>query len=464
MSSATGSHGHWTPAGPVNDEERIIINVGGVRHETYKRTLLSIPGSRLANLVSDTGAASKTDPHDFFFDRSAEAFSHILNYYRTGKLHYPPGVCGPLFEEELAYWGISANDVESCCWTDFRRHRDAEAELSRFEPDEPPAAQGHARGGCMPKAWALFDDPDSSVAAKVIGILSLLFIMISLCSTFGIASMALLDSSDYNSNENHSDTTGVEDGADELLEDGADHLLERESTPGARRYLISLIIDLLCIIWFSVELLVRIICCPNKKSFWTNGMNIIDVLAIVPFYLLLVPFILGFPFLSALVVIPVIVMLIARCLRLLRVFKMLWHYTCARALVHTLRASLCQFFLLAVPLIVAILIFSTLAFISEAHVDSQFGSILDAFWWVIITMTTVGYGDMYPVTWVGKVFGSLCALTGVLAMAMPIPILVYNFSKYYTLVEAKLRRPAGKGQQYNGVPLVAATAPGWSHS
>lgn len=167
MSSSTGSHGHWTPAGPVNDEERIIINVGGVRHETYKRTLLSIPGSRLANLVSDSGAASKTDPPDFFFDRSAEAFSHILNYYRTGKLHYPPGVCGPLFEEELAYWGISANDVESCCWTDFRRHRDAEAELSRFEPDEPPAAQGHARGGCMPKAWALFDDPDSSVAAKV---------------------------------------------------------------------------------------------------------------------------------------------------------------------------------------------------------------------------------------------------------------------------------------------------------
>ena len=44
--------------------------------------------------------------------RHPVVFSQILNYYRTGKLHYPTDVCGPLFEEELEYWGLDTNQVE----------------------------------------------------------------------------------------------------------------------------------------------------------------------------------------------------------------------------------------------------------------------------------------------------------------------------------------------------------------
>ena len=39
-------------------------------------------------------------------------FAEVLNYYRTGKLHYPTSVCGPLFEEELEFWGLDSNQVE----------------------------------------------------------------------------------------------------------------------------------------------------------------------------------------------------------------------------------------------------------------------------------------------------------------------------------------------------------------
>ncbi|KOB65864.1 Uncharacterized protein OBRU01_22130 [Operophtera brumata] len=44
-----------------------------------------------------------------------------LNYFvpRTGKLHYPTDVCGPLFEEELEFWGLDANQVEPCCWMTY---------------------------------------------------------------------------------------------------------------------------------------------------------------------------------------------------------------------------------------------------------------------------------------------------------------------------------------------------------
>ena len=71
--------------------------------------------------------------NEFFFDRHPHVFAHVLNYYRTGKLHVPYDVCGPLFEEELIYWGIDVTQVESCCWLNFRQHKDAQETLKDFE-------------------------------------------------------------------------------------------------------------------------------------------------------------------------------------------------------------------------------------------------------------------------------------------------------------------------------------------
>ena len=68
-----------------------------------------------------TEALGNYDPvlNEYFFDRHPGVFAQILNYYRTGKLHYPTDVCGPLFEEELEYWGLDSNQVEPCCWMTY---------------------------------------------------------------------------------------------------------------------------------------------------------------------------------------------------------------------------------------------------------------------------------------------------------------------------------------------------------
>ncbi|CAE1325114.1 KCNA1 [Acanthosepion pharaonis] len=63
--------------------------------------------------------------------------------------------------------------------------------------------------------------------------------------------------------------------------------------------------------------------------------------------------------------------------------------------------------------------------------DSQIQSIPDGFWWALITMTTVGYGDRVPVGFLGKVIGSMCAVAGVLTLAIPVPIITENFNKFY---------------------------------
>ena len=59
-----------------------------------------------------------------------------------------------------------------------------------------------------------------------------------------------------------------------------------------------------------------------------------------------------------------------------------------------------------------VLMFSTLGYYAEMNEDSRFGSIPGSFWWAIITMTTVGYGDVFPVTILGKIIASFCAVSG----------------------------------------------------
>lgn len=167
-------------------ENRVILNVGGIRHETYKATLKKIPATRLSRL---TEALANYDPvlNEYFFDRHPGVFAQILNYYRTGKLHYPTDVCGPLFEEELEFWGLDANQVEPCCWMTYTTHRDTQETLQildrlDLDTDKPTEEDIMKKFGLeeefqagelscwqkiKPKIWALFDEPYSSTAAKV---------------------------------------------------------------------------------------------------------------------------------------------------------------------------------------------------------------------------------------------------------------------------------------------------------
>ena len=167
-------------------DNRITLNIGGIRHETYKATLKKIPATRLSRL---TEALANYDPilNEYFFDRHPGVFAQILNYYRTGKLHYPTDVCGPLFEEELEFWGLDANQVEPCCWMTYTTHRDTRETLQildrlDLDSDKPTDEEimkkfgleedfKHGKLSCWqnvkPKIWLLFEEPNSSLPAKV---------------------------------------------------------------------------------------------------------------------------------------------------------------------------------------------------------------------------------------------------------------------------------------------------------
>ncbi|KTF90189.1 hypothetical protein cypCar_00018749 [Cyprinus carpio] len=223
------------------------------------------------------------------------------------------------------------------------------------------------------------------------------------------------------------------------------------------------LVEGICVVWFTFEFLVRIICCPNKLLFIKNQLNIIDFVAILPYYLEMslsgvksdaAKDVLGF-------------LRVVRFVRILRIFKLTRHFVGLRVLGHTLRASVNEFCLLIIFLALGVLIFATMIYYAERmSADPQdpsgcnhthFKSIPIGFWWAVITMTTVGYGDMYPKTWLGMMVGALCALAGVLTIAMPVPIIVNNFGMYYSLAMAKQKLPKKK-KKHNPNPQVVTNS------
>ena len=79
-----------------------------------------------------------------------------------------------------------------------------------------------------------------------------------------------------------------------------------------------------------------------------------------------------------------------------------------------------------------------------------FTSIPQGMWWAVQTLTSLGYGDFTPTTVLGKLVGSACAVSGVLVMALPIPIVVDNFADYYKeqkKIEAKELKKEAQAKQ-----------------
>uniref|UniRef100_H0VM79 Potassium voltage-gated channel subfamily C member 4 n=1 Tax=Cavia porcellus TaxID=10141 RepID=H0VM79_CAVPO len=425
--------------------EKIIINVGGTRHETYRSTLRTLPGTRLAWLADpdgggrpeydgggpgSSGSSGGAGGCEFFFDRHPGVFAYVLNYYRTGKLHCPADVCGPLFEEELTLLG---------------HRRDRREALDIFESpdggsggagptDDALALQrlGSGSGGCrgwQPRMWALFEDPYSSRAARVVAFASLFFILVSI-TTFCLETHEAFNI-DRNVTEIHrvGNITSVR------------FRREVETEP------ILTYIEGVCVLWFTLEFLVRIVCCPDTLDFVKNLLNIIDFVAILPFYLEV-----GLSGLSSKAARDVLGFLrVVRFVRILRIFKLTRHFVGLRVLGHTLRASTNEFLLLIIFLALGVLIFATMIYYAErigarpsdprGNDHTDFKNIPIGFWWAVVTMTTLGYGDMCPKTWSGMLVGALCALAGVLTIAMPVPVIVNNFGMYYSLAMAKQKLP-----------------------
>lgn len=188
------------------------------------------------------------------------------------------------------------------------------------------------------------------------------------------------------------------------------------------------ILDAVTSIWFTVEFFLRLIFCPNFKNFAKNPMNWMDLLAVLPFYLSLYHIGTRTSWL-----------VVMRTLRIFRIFSLSFSF---QILFHTLISSKNELFLVFFSLIVPIILFSSMIYFAEnENNEEMFPSIPESFWWAIVTVTTLGYGDVVPVTKVGKVIGAMCAICGVIIIALPVSVIGSNFSYFYMQARTRIQQP-----------------------
>lgn len=171
------------------------------------------------------------------------------------------------------------------------------------------------------------------------------------------------------------------------------------------------------IIIFTIEYLLRIWVCvederyahpiKGRLKFLKSPLAIIDLLVILPFFI-------------PLLLVDLRVLRLLRLFRLLSIFKLVHYFNTLNRFVNVLIEKKTDF-IVSFLLVVVLLIFSSsgMYFFEHNAQPERFKSIPDAMWWGVATLTTVGYGDMYPITVMGKVFGALIAMLGIGMFAVP---------------------------------------------
>ncbi|XP_035252789.1 potassium voltage-gated channel subfamily A member 7-like [Anguilla anguilla] len=385
--------------------ERLAINVSGMRYETQLRTLAQFPDS----LLGDPRRRLRYfDPlrNELFLDRNRVCFDAILYFYQSGgRLRRPANVPLDVFMDELRFYELG-DDV-------LARFRDDEG----FPKEEPRLLPGNK---LQRRLWMLFEHPESSSGARIIAIVSVMVIVVSIL-------IFCLETLPEFRHEKERESTAHHHHPHTSANANSSTPAHPPHNPFVDPFFL---VETMCICWFSFELIMRFSCSPSKTLFFKDVMNVIDFFAIIPYFITL-----GTELAKSKGTSPAMSLAIVRVIRLVRVFrifKLSRHSKGLQILGQTLRASLRELALLIFFLFIGVILFSSAVYFAEVdHKETAFTSIPEAFWWAVVSMTTVGYGDMYPVTVGGKLVGTMCAIAGVLTISLPVPVIVSNFSYFY---------------------------------
>ncbi|XP_070983573.1 A-type voltage-gated potassium channel KCND2-like [Oncorhynchus clarkii lewisi] len=397
------------------DQGLIILNVSGQKFQTWSNTLERYPDTLLGSTEKDFFFHEETK--EYFFDRDPDIFRHILNFYRTGKLHYPRQECIAAYDEELSFFGIIPEIIGDCCYEEYKDRRRENQERQQDDEDDEKEDIAPLNMTFREYMWRAFENPHTSTTALVLYYVTGFFIAISVMANVV-----------------------------ETVPCGTLPNRAKEISCGDRYAVAFFCLDTACVMIFTIEYLLRLIAAPSRYNFMKSVMSIIDVVAIMPYYI-------GLVMTDNDQVSGAFVTL--RVFRVFRIFKFSRHSAGLRILGYTLKSCASELGFLLFSLTMAIIIFATVMFYAEkGSASTKFTSIPAAFWYTIVTMTTLGYGDMVPKTIVGKVFGSICSLSGVLVIALPVPVIVSNFSRIYHQSQRAEKRRAQKASKEAGQLLV----------
>ena len=199
------------------------------------------------------------------------------------------------------------------------------------------------------------------------------------------------------------------------------------------------IIEYSCVAFFTFEYILRFLCSPRKMRFLKHPANVIDILAILPFYLDRV--------LDEMDNVEILgkagkAMRLTRILRVLRIFKLVRHFVPLQTLLYTLHEAYRELGVLLLLVLLIELSFAVMIYYAEKELpktsktifktdEDEKWSFVDCLWFCIMTLTTVGDNQKYPSSRFGQLVGGFCAVLGTFFISMPIPIVVNSFARCY---------------------------------
>jgi len=315
------------------------------------------------------------------------------------------------------------------------------------------------------RLWRFLDDPSSSWQAKYLSVFIMFVIAVSVlnftlasvswpgdCETVGRTVNVTLLSTSLDVNV----TTTVETFSWEPMV--VCKKLDEDRSPYAE-------IEYFCIIVFTIEFFLRICSCSADAGllrFCVSIMNLVDLLAIVPWWVMSIQTWTNSGSSDSLKALAVLRVL--RLTRVVRVFKMSRNFTGLNLLGQTFKKSASALVMLFLFVMMSLVVFATLMFNAESGTwdpvrlqfvrddgqPSPFESIPRTMWWCIVTMTTVGYGDNTPITVAGYLIATVCMFVGLVILALPITIIGANFDELYR----EMRKKEHLRKQVQGRPLV----------
>lgn len=210
-----------------------------------------------------------------------------------------------------------------------------------------------------------------------------------------------------------------------ILDVGA-FILETSATTSLNFNIFLIDIEVISVTCFTILYILQLWSCTADEKFnhplWgriqyaLSPLGIIDLLAILPFYLLML-----FP--------DVRVVESTDLLRLLRLLKLIRYSEGLQTILRVIKAKKNELIMTFVTVLILLIFASSVMFFAERGAQPEaFPSIPAAMWWGVVTLTTVGYGDIYPVTVIGKLFGAILAFIGIGLFALPAGIIASGFS------------------------------------
>jgi voltage-gated potassium channel len=187
-------------------------------------------------------------------------------------------------------------------------------------------------------------------------------------------------------------------------------------------------LELVFTAFFTLEYFTRIWCSPNRKAYVLSAFGIVDLLAVLPTYI-------------AFLIPGAASLLIIRLLRIFRIFRILRLFEFiaeANVLATAMRASGRKIFLFFSMMIIITTIFGCLVYVLEGA-KNGFDNIPISIYWAIVTITTVGYGDMVPVTVAGRAVSALAMLMGYAIIAVPTGIITAELASEMSSRKTLLR-------------------------